>query len=283
MKEIEKHENLKRCAIYSYGKNNHMPNGYELIGLFSNDRNGLQASVIKHEKEIIISFRGTNFELSREGLNDAKNDYQMWKRKFPEQANSALQVYYNIHQQYPNAEIILTGHSLGGSLAQIVGALYDVETVTFNAYGVKDVIKTNQAIYPDKITNYVNLNDYNFMIKNTGNQIGTCYSVNSKSGVENNHKAESMLPLSTRKRFDQKDYAKSSRHKSLGLKEIHTGNNQCKGIYNVSGYTRSDGTKVKSYTRECYIHGSNVLNSFYGKSVGEMSQSEIDELLDDVI
>ena len=72
----------------------------------------------------------------------------------------------------------MTGHSLGGSLAQIVGALYDVETVTFNAYGVKDVIKTNQAIYPDKIT---------------------------------------------------------------------------------------------------------VLNSFYGKSVGEMSQSEIDELLDDVI
>ena len=82
MKEIEKHENLKQCAIYSYGKNNDMPNGYELIGLFSNDRNGLQASVIKHEKEIIISFRGTNFELSRESLHDAKNDYQMWKKSF---------------------------------------------------------------------------------------------------------------------------------------------------------------------------------------------------------
>ena len=203
------------------------------------------------------------------------------EKKFPEQANSALQTYYNIRQQYPNAEIILTGHSLGGSLAQIVGALYDVETVTFNAYGTKEVIKTNQTIYPDKITNYINLNDYEVIIENTENQIGTCYSIKSKAGANNNHEAESMLPLYTREKINQTDYKKAKKYNYHTPKEVHTGT--CTGSYVVHEYTRKDGTKVDSYIRQCYIHGSDALKSYYGKSVGEMSKSEIDELLDELI
>ena len=39
---------------------------------------------------------------------------------------------------FSNYNIILTGHSLGGALAQMIGAVTGAETVTFNAYGIKD-------------------------------------------------------------------------------------------------------------------------------------------------
>ena len=39
---------------------------------------------------------------------------------------------------YPNANIILTGHSYGGRIAQALGAETGAETVTFSAYGISN-------------------------------------------------------------------------------------------------------------------------------------------------
>ena len=57
----------------------------------------------------------------------------------------ALKLYDKVAAEYPNAHIVLTGHSLGGSLAQIVGAIRGAEAVTFNAYGTRDMFQTLAA------------------------------------------------------------------------------------------------------------------------------------------
>ena len=91
---------------------------------------------------------------------------------------------------------------------------------------------------------------------------------------------EIMLPLKGRKQFDQKKYGRSDGRQA---KEVHTGNAACNGSYPVSSYTRRDGTHVGSYNRTCYIHGSNALRSYSGKALKDMSEEEINELLDDFI
>lgn len=275
MKEIQKHEDLKRCAIYSYGKNHQLPVGYVYTNHYENPKSGFSAFVIKNGNKVVISYCGSD-----DTKDWVQNDIPMFLSKMPVQSNDAIAVYKKIRQQYPHAQIILTGHSLGGSLAQIVGAIFNVETVTFNAYGTKDLIKSDMEIYPDKITNYINLNDSNVITKNTHNQIGTCYSIGTRGFSINNHEAESMLPLKERKKFDQRDYGRSEGKQP---KEAHAMSFSCIGSYPVSSYTRSDGTQVNGYTRTCYVHGGNVLRSYLGKAVKDMTESEINELLEDYI
>lgn len=275
MEKLNFHEQLKQCAIYSYGKNQQLPENSKCINHYENPKSGFSASVIKKGNEIIIAYRGSD------NIPDwIQSNREMLLSHMPTQSRDAISVYWKVKQQYPNAHIILTGHSLGGSLAQIVGAIYDVETVTFNAYGTKNLVKSNMTVYPDKITNYINLNDYDVIINNTHNPIGTCYSIGTRGFSVNNHEAESMLPLKERKKFDQRKYGKNS---GKTPKEVHTENTSCPGSYSVSSYKRSDGTHVEGYTRTCYVHGGNVLRGYLGKAVKDMSQSEIDEFLDDYI
>ena len=52
--------------------------------------------------------------------------------------------------KYPNANIELTGHSLGGSLAQIESAKTGISATTFNAYGTGEILK-NQGYTDEQI------------------------------------------------------------------------------------------------------------------------------------
>ena len=61
---------------------------------------------------------------------------------------------------YPNSDVTVTGHSLGGSLSQIVSSVRGCDAVTFNAYGTKDMFKDPASIKEDNIVNYVNEKDY---------------------------------------------------------------------------------------------------------------------------
>ncbi|KAI8332654.1 Alpha/Beta hydrolase protein [Chlamydoabsidia padenii] len=47
----------------------------------------------------------------------------------------ALEIYKDISDQYPDATIFLTGHSLGGALAALVGHTFGAPAVTFEAPG----------------------------------------------------------------------------------------------------------------------------------------------------
>lgn len=47
----------------------------------------------------------------------------------------ALEIYKDVEDQFPDSAIWLTGHSLGGALASMVGQTFGVPTVTFESPG----------------------------------------------------------------------------------------------------------------------------------------------------
>jgi len=133
-------------------------------------RNGFYAEVFYKDGQIAIVYRGSNDVKDWLGSDLAMGvDIQLVQKV------DAQNFYEKIKKEYPNQKIILTGHSLGGSLAQIVGSETGAQTVTFNAYGTRG-IKYN-AKYIDNITNYGNAHDLVYM-SNLDNQVGNAYVLN---------------------------------------------------------------------------------------------------------
>ena len=218
-----------------------------------------------------------------------KNDYVMVRKKLPAQATDAIAVYDKVSMEHPYMEISVTGHSLGGSLGEIVSGVRGVFAATFNAYGVRDMFKSGIKLKEDNIVNYVNEKDFITMV-NGQNHIGEIYAVYEKPGNAGSHEAESIGDLSQRKmrtpeeikQASQRLHPKMTRGKDFlsgemadnlkndirqkigdlkstinkkrgGAEKAKEGSagSQCVGSYTVSGYTRSDGTKVGDYIRTC--------------------------------
>lgn len=92
------------------------------------------ACLYKVNTKLVISFRGTD------GLGDVRPDAQMAFGVVPSQYYSARMAYKSILASdfvKKNEVDYITGHSLGGGLAQMLGAEFQVPFVTFNAPGTK--------------------------------------------------------------------------------------------------------------------------------------------------
>lgn len=111
--------------------------------------------------QLVVAFRGTEFTADERGYRDAiKNDVLGFGyNKEPLQYADALELarvalnginegkitdsFGNVHLLNVDTKLIITGHSLGGGLAQLVGAqsdFKDVEVHTFNAIGVAQMV-----------------------------------------------------------------------------------------------------------------------------------------------
>ncbi len=286
------HEILKQASIYAYRKDNSKPPaGYKVIDSVDNKNNGFHAEVLSNGKDMIIAYRGTE-PTTRE---DIRNDIAMARNRLPAQATDAIAVYDKVARENPGMDISVTGHSLGGSLGEIVSGIRGVFAATFNAYGVRDMFKSGIKLKENNVINYVNEKDYIAMV-NGQSHIGEIYAVPEKPGSANSHEAESMEDLSQRKIRTTEEIKQTSKNlhpnmtkvkelisgetagnlknnirqkmgdlkssidKKLGRKDKDKGGStgsQCVGSYTVSGYTRSDGTKVGDYVRTCGAkHGS---------------------------
>ena len=119
---------------------------------------------------IYLTFAGTN------DLVDIEQDKKMGRDEIPKQYNEAVNFYRIIkeNRKYWGYEIRSTGHSLGGSLAQMLGAIYNLKTVTFNAYGTRDLFKDEIKLHSENIVNYCNDEDVVTTV-NAENHIGQCY------------------------------------------------------------------------------------------------------------
>ena len=120
----------------------------------------------------------------------------------------------------------------------------------------------------DNIVNYVNEMDGITMV-NGENHIGEIYSVpniaqNSRFSIkykDNCHQLEGMGNLSERIQKTPNEIkekaerihpnALKAKNKISEIGNKQSSNSQCVGSYSLSGYTRSDGTKVGDYTRTC--------------------------------
>lgn len=218
---IDYHEILRQAAIYAYhGENAKIPEGYSLAESVSNPQTGFHADVLVGENDVIIAFRGTDSLNIFTPKSDANDDFAMARSRIPAQTRDALDLYNKVKMEYPDKEIVLTGHSLGGSLADIVGVLNGELAVSFNAYGVRDLFNENAVIQEDSIVNYVNTQDAITMV-NGENHIGETYSVpNIGKGVKGKHDAEGMGELSEREKITTEELKDIADEKFKKVQEV---------------------------------------------------------------
>lgn len=150
------HTNLMLLSGHTYHNGSfNLPTNWQEVTSFS-AYNGFQSTVYENGNNIVISYRGSDTTIDFIG-----SDRQMLEKNFPSQYQNANEIYRQIKQSYPNSNITVTGHSLGGSLAQLVSAKNGCPAVTFNAYGTGDILKQAgyKNIYNMNIINYGNPDD----------------------------------------------------------------------------------------------------------------------------
>lgn len=251
--DIEYHELLRQASIYVYhGTNAKIPKGYEKIENKENSNNGFYANVLSNGNDIVITYRGTDWKSKQ----DLQNDIAMAHSKIPAQAADAISLYDKINREFPNSPITVTGHSLGGSLAEIVSGVRGVPAVTFNAYGVKDMFKNGTKLNENKIINYVNEWDAISMI-NGENHLGSIYSVpNIGNGKIETHSAEGMDNLSKRITRNTEDIRKN-------CNRLHPRSSELKDKLS-SGFDKTEKlrNKIKQEIEEQRIRKENNYSEF---------------------
>ena len=90
---------------------------------------GFEAVSFQKGKEIVISFAGTGPGLTN---IDWLANSDLATGRGAQQLYEAAAYYMEVRKDNPNAHITLTGHSLGGGLAGLVGVFFDEDAVTFD-------------------------------------------------------------------------------------------------------------------------------------------------------
>ncbi len=94
---------------------------------------------------IVIAHRGTQVT-----YGDLCNDYFMWLNSVPGEYNSAVAfIDYVVHHYLCNngitdAQVSLTGHSLGAALAELTAAHFHLPAITFESPGTYEIMKNNE-------------------------------------------------------------------------------------------------------------------------------------------
>ena len=141
LNEIQRHERYKQYAekVYRFNSKN-FPQGTKVLAEFENTKTGFYANVLQENNRIVIVYKGSDdiIKNTNDARKDWKNDANMaLLKRIPEQTKDALEVYDRVKKTFPNVQIDVVGHSLGGSLAQYVAIMRNVnEAVCFNPVGI---------------------------------------------------------------------------------------------------------------------------------------------------
>ncbi len=208
----ELHKKLQEINIDVYNDEPSNINGAFVVSKKENKKNGFYGRVSQYDNKVVISYRGSD-----EAKDWTHSNANMGARQMPSQIQDARELYNEVKKDYPKGtEIIVTGHSLGGSLAQIVAAENEkdgVKAVTLNAYGTKDIINSDKP-YPN-IVNYGNIEDGIFHM-NIDKQVGEVFytdnrqnpkgidgyvGINPEEFIKNAHRIQDMGDLSNAQKY----------------------------------------------------------------------------------
>lgn len=115
--------------------------GYDLVDVVDN-RDGFYALMLRRKTnrnttEILIPIRGSEIT----SVEDIINDFQIALHKTPKQYKSAKAFMARVMADSDsNDHVVVTGHSLGAVLAQMLSAEFNLETTVFDSPGAKQYI-----------------------------------------------------------------------------------------------------------------------------------------------
>ncbi len=164
-----------------------------------------RAYINNKDKTVVIAYKGTD---EKSAIDWVGNNFLMkLTNTMPMQFKDAEQFYFDVREKLisegKNYKFDFAGYSLGGTLAQLMGAKYGNETVTFNAFGIGQM-KNAEINYKSNIINYGHKYDAVYNMGNTM-QIGkNVYTKNEhdKDFVKNIKKYHEMQNIGDlRKRY----------------------------------------------------------------------------------
>ena len=188
---------LKDWTIFDYQS--------DRIGIYNEKiyyENGSKFEVITFKKgdNYVISYRGTDFPDVWEWLDDFAYALTGTSNTQTKKAYEYAQnVYDLIRDDNKNANIYVTGHSLGAFLAQVGGAAIVDKEAGINLYDAKEL-----ASHSGKISDLENLDDYKKMYHKTNSRLKQVAYFNGmgitgiiRSGVFSRSMNSSLIYLST--------------------------------------------------------------------------------------
>ncbi len=158
--EVEKHKIYKRMCEASYDDLKMIQYCNEnIVDIKKSEQTGFCAYAIENNNELVIVVRGSD------EVNDYKNDFKMLVNKIPYQLYELIDFYDSLASKYGASNIVVVGHSLGGSLAQMLAIKRPVKSaVTFLPWGCKNIITNNEFFTSPQtslndIINYCSIDD----------------------------------------------------------------------------------------------------------------------------
>lgn len=104
------------------------PEWHEILGSFVSLPSGFEAVSFQKGNEIVISLAGTGPGLNVDWFANAGLATGLGS----DQLRQAALYYCQVKEANPGAQITLTGHSLGGGLAALLGVFFNEKAVTFD-------------------------------------------------------------------------------------------------------------------------------------------------------
>ena len=151
-------------------------NGWNQFDSQSAD-NGFHAKAFEKDGKVIIAFRGSD-----DG-GDLRVDHQMLSGRLPDQFSEASKFVERVRQAHPDAEIIVTGHSLGGALSELTASKYaDVKGITFDAVGTEGLVSGHRQHGLKDNGNTLNYVVRGDIISNAHKHVGTTVVVDGVRG-----------------------------------------------------------------------------------------------------
>lgn len=104
---------------------------------------GFQGGLWTNDTDVVLGCCGTNPGQAGKFMSDLSADIKIGLRILPNQSTSAWQMLKAAKNIAAGRRVSVTGHSLGGGLAQVAGVWGGVPFVTFNAPAMAHVIKAS--------------------------------------------------------------------------------------------------------------------------------------------
>ena len=156
--------------------------------------NGFSATAYRNNDSLVVAIRGTDLPhaAAKNALADVSwvsPDPSLQMRSY---AAAAAQFVVSVTTRHPGLEVALTGHSLGGALAQLVGQASHYRTETFNAPGpAKLLAALGDELQPlaslpgrPDAASIVNLRLYGDPVSLLGEQLGSTVTVGIPSTMQ---------------------------------------------------------------------------------------------------